>query len=51
MSQERFKMELEEKLDDLFPKKKCKDRGKGLVLYTWACLFFKKYSQKTTEDK
>lgn len=45
-----FKQELEEKLDKVFPKNKCKERGNALVLFAWATLFFKKYLDIKDKD-
>ena len=36
---EEFYNQLEEKLDKLFPKGKCEERGNALVLFAWAILF------------
>src|ERR1035437_6978254 len=38
-----FKTELEEHLDEHFPKGECKERGSALVLFAWANIFHKRY--------
>ncbi len=42
---------LEVKLDELFPKGKCKERGKALVLFAFANILFNKYFNQEREIK
>ncbi len=40
-----FFNELSKKLNELFPKGKCKERGEALVLNAYANVLFRKYSK------
>ena len=46
MNKDKFKCELVEKLEELFPKKKCKERGEAMVLVACAYILFEKYQKK-----
>jgi len=41
----KFKSELEEILDEQFPKYKCLERGTALVLFAYAVNYFRRYSR------
>lgn len=43
-TEERFRTELEEMLDKLFPKGECSERGAALMLFTYAVIYFKEYA-------
>jgi hypothetical protein len=44
-----YKENLENALDEFFPKGKCKERGNGLMLYATAILQHKRFTAKVRE--
>lgn len=51
MGKTKFKDKLIEILEELFPKRKCKERGQAMVLVAHACLLFKKYQKRTIAEE
>jgi|24BtaG_2_1085350.scaffolds.fasta_scaffold01853_10 hypothetical protein len=47
----KFEESLRKILDEQFPKKGCKERGKALVLFAWACIFHKRRDKKLKKKK
>ncbi len=45
-----FKKELVKELDKLFPKHKCKERGRALVLFAWATVFCRRALEKQKSE-
>ena len=45
MNIEEYKIQLEEKLDETFPKGKCKERGAALVFFYWALTLAKQLKE------
>jgi len=50
MKNEEYFRKLEEKLDELFPKKECKERSQALVLFAFANIYLEEFLQKQKEE-
>lgn len=45
-----FEEELRERLEELFPKGECSERGQALVLYAYAIINFRKYCERAEAE-